>query len=179
MKQYLFNAFFLVYFIVMFTLYFSSCVTKKEAYTDTGTTEKAEKITTTNESEKQVEETQNNILTFTENETFSTDSEVIIFGDSGKYNTQTGDASGVKAVQKNKQEQKKENITNNNKTKQTTTNEKNSATADSTNISIDNKNITQEIETEIENYWYIWLVIGSVIALVFIIGLRLLIKSIL
>ena len=118
MKQYIFNAFFLVYFIVIFALHFGGCVSKKNTLIDKGTTEQAEAIKQVTESEETTEEIKNNIVTFEAGESLIIGSELVIFGDSGKYNTQTGEASGVKAVKKNTEEQKKQNTTKHNKTQQ-------------------------------------------------------------
>ena len=69
---------------------------KKEVITDKGTTQ--EEVTKQDFEQNTTEQTEDYTLTFGEGETFSTDFEVVIFGDSGRYNTQTGEATGVKNV---------------------------------------------------------------------------------
>lgn len=162
----------LTIFICLFVcLCFFGCASKKEVITDKGTTN--EEVTKQEIEESATQQTEDYTLTFGEGETFSTDYEVVIFGDSGKYNTQTGEATGVKNVIKNKEEQKKQNTTNYNKTQQTTTNQTNITTADSTRQ--EQKNIVQETTTK-RNNWYIWLIVGSVVTIVVIIVLRILLR---
>lgn len=159
-------------FICLFVLIcFFSCASKKEVITDKGTTQ--EEVTKQEVQENKIQQTEDYTLTFDEGETFSTDFEVVIFGDSGKYNLHTGEASGVKNVVKKKEEQKKQNITNYNKTQQNTTNTTNITTADSTRQ--EHKNIVQETTTK-KNNWYIWLLIGSAVTISVIIGLRILLR---
>jgi hypothetical protein len=150
---------------------FFSCASKKEVVTDKGTTK--EEVTKQDFKQNTTQQTEDYTLTFGEGETFSTDFEVVIFGDSGTYNLQTGEATGVKNVIKNKEEQKKQNTTNYNKTQQTTTKQTNITTADSTRH--ERKNIVQETTTK-KNNWYIWLIIGSVVTIAVIIVLRILLK---
>lgn len=159
---------FLCIFVIMC---FFGCASKKEVITDKGTTQ--EEVTRQEVQENKTQQTEDYTLTFAEGETLSTDFEVVIFGDGGKYNLQTGEASNVKNVIKNKEEQKKQNITNYNKTQQTETSTTNITTADSTRQ--EQKNIVQETTTK-KNNWYIWLLIGSIVTIVVIIGLRILLR---
>lgn len=162
----------LTIFLCLFVLVcFFSCASKKEVVTDKGTIE--EEVIKQEIQENQTQQTEDFTLTFGEGETFSTDFEFVIFGDSGKYNLQTGEATGVKNVIKNKEEQKKQITTNYNKTQQTTTKQTNITTADSTRH--EQKNIVQETTTK-KNNWYIWLLIGSIVTIVAIIGLRILLR---
>lgn len=147
------------------------CASKKEVITDTGTTQ--EEVNKKEKKENTTKQTEDYTLIFDEGETFSTDFEVVIFGDSGRYNLQTGEASGVKNVIKNKEEQKKQNTTNYNKTQQSETNVINITTADSTRQ--EQKNIVQETTTK-KNNWYIWLIVGAGVTLLLIIGLRILLR---
>ena len=162
----------LTIFLYLFVcLCFLGCASKKEVITDKGTTN--EEVTKQDFEQNTTEQTEDYTLTFGEGETFSTDFEVVIFGDSGKYNLQTGEATGVKNIIKNKEEQKKQNITNYNKLQQTEHTETNITTADSTRQ--EQKNLTQETITK-KNNWYIWLIIGSVVTMVVIIVLRILLR---
>jgi Ca2+/Na+ antiporter len=162
----------LTFFLCLFVLIcFFSCASKKEVITDKGTTN--EEVTKQEIEQNTTEQTEDYTLTFGEGETFSTDFEVVIFGDSGRYNLHTGEATGVKNVIKNKEEQKKQNTTNYNKSQQTTTNQTNITTADSTRQ--EQKNIVQETTTK-KNNWYIWLIVGSVATIVVIIVLRILLR---
>lgn len=147
------------------------CASKKEVITDTGTTQ--EEVNKQEKKENTTTQTEDYTLTFGEGETFSTDFEVVIFGDSGKYNLQTGEASGVKNVIKNNEEQKKQNTTKYNKTQQTEQTETNITSADSTRQ--EQKNIVQETSTK-KNNWYIWLLVGAGVTLLLIIGLRILLR---
>ena len=107
----------LTFFLCLFMLVcLFSCASKKEVVTDKGTTK--EEVTKQEIQENQTQQTEDYTLTFGEGETFSTDFEVVIFGDGGKYNLQTGEATGVKNVIKNKEEQKKQNTTKYNKIQQ-------------------------------------------------------------
>lgn len=162
----------LTFFLCLFVLLcFFGCASKKEVTTDKGTIN--EKVVKQEIQENQTQQTENFTLTFGEGETFSTDFEVVIFGDSGRYNLQTGEATGVKNVIKNKEEQKKQNTTKYNKTQQNTTNTTNITTADS--IRQEQKNIVQETTTK-KNNWYIWLLVGSAVTIVVIIFLRILLR---
>lgn len=162
----------LTFFLCLFMLVcFFSCASKKEVVTDKGTTK--EEVTKQDFEQNITEQTEDYSLTFGECESFSTDFEVVIFGDSGTYNLQTGEATGVKNVIKNKEEQKKQNTTKYNKSQQTETNITNITTADSTHQ--EQKNIVQETTTK-KNNWYIWLLVGSAITVVVIIGLRILLR---
>lgn len=162
----------LTIFLYLFVcLCFLGCVSKKEVITDKGTTN--EEVTKQDFEQNTTEQTEDYTLTFGEGETFSTDFEVVIFGDSGRYNLQTGEASGVKNVIKNKEEQKKQNTTKYSKTQQNTTNQTNITTADSTRQ--EKKNIVQKTTTK-KNNWYIWLIVGSVVTIVVIIFLRILLR---
>lgn len=160
-----------IFYYLFVCLCFFGCASKKEVITDKGTTK--EEVTKQEIQENQTQQTEDYTLTFGEGETFSTDFEVVIFGDSGKYNLQTGEATGVKNVIKNKEEQKKQNTTNYNKSQQTETNTKNITTADSTRQ--EQKNIVQETTTK-KNNWYIWLLVGSAVTIVVIIVLRILLR---
>lgn len=160
-----------IFLCLFICLYFWGCASKKEVITDKGTTQ--EEVTKQEIEENTTQQTEDYTLTFGEGETFSTDFEVVIFGDSGRYNLQTGEATGVKNVIKNKEEQKKQNTTNYNKTQKTTTNHTNITTADSTRQ--EQKNIVQETTTK-KNNWYIWLIVGSVVTIVVIIFLRILLR---
>lgn len=153
------------------TLLLFGCASKKEVITDTGTTQ--EEVNKQEKKENTTTQTEDYTLTFGEGETFSTDFEVVIFGDSGKYNLQTGEASGVKNVIKNNEEQKKQNITKYNKTQQTEQTETNITSADSTRQ--EQKNIVQETTTK-KNNWYIWLLVGAGVTLLLIIGLRIILR---
>lgn len=160
--------------ILLLLLSFScllGCASKKEVITDTGTTQ--EEVNKQEKKENTTTQTEDYTLTFGEGETFSTDFEVVIFGDSGKYNLQTGEASGVKNVIKNNEEQKKQNITNYNKTQQNEQTETNITSADSTRR--EQKNIVQETTTK-KNNWYIWLLVGAGVTLLLIVGLRILLR---
>ena len=148
-----------------------SCASKKEVITDTGITQ--EEVNTQEKKENTTTQTEDYTLTFDEGETFSTDFEVVIFGDSGKYNLQTGEASGVKNVIKNNEEQKKQNITKYNKTQQIEQIETNIISADSSRH--EKKNIVQETSTK-KNNWYIWLLVGAGVTLLLIVGLRILLR---
>lgn len=159
---------FLCIFVIMC---FFGCASKKEVITDKGTTQ--EEVTKQEINENKTQQTEDYTLTFDEGETLSTDFEIVIFGDSGKYNLQTGEASNVKNIIKNKEEQKKQNTTNYNKTQQTETGTTNITTADSTRQ--EQKNIVQETTTK-KNNWYIWVLIGSAVTIVVIIGLRILLR---
>lgn len=162
----------LTIFLCLFVLLcFFGCASKKEVITDKGTTQ--EEVTRQEIKENKTQQTEDYTLTFDEGETLSTDFEVVIFGDSGKYNLQTGEASNVKNIIKNKEEQKKQNTTNYNKTQQTETSTTNITTADSTRQ--EQKNIVQETTTK-KNNWYIWVLIGSIVTIVVIIGLRILLR---
>lgn len=162
----------LTIFICLFIcLCFFGCASKKEVITDKGTTQ--EEVTKQEFEENTTQRTEDFTLTFGEGETFSTDFEVVIFGDSGRYNLQTGEATDVKKVIKNKEEQKKQTTTNYNKTQQNTTNSKNITTADS--IRQEQKNIVQETTTK-KNNWYIWLIVGSAVTIAVIIVLRILLR---
>lgn len=162
----------LTIFLCLFViLCFFGCASKKEVITDKGTTQ--EEVTRQTIEENKTQQTEDYTITFDKGETLSTDFEVVIFGDSGKYNLQTGEATGVKNVIKNKEEQKKQNITNYNKTQQTETNKTNITTADSTRQ--EQKNIVQETTTK-KNNWYIWLLVGSAVTLAVIIVLRILFR---
>lgn len=162
----------LIIFLCLFILLcFFGCASKKEVITDKGTTQ--EEVTKQEINENKTQQTEDYNITFREGETLSTDFEVVIFGDSGKYNLQTGEAKGVKNVIKNKEEQKKQNTTNYNKTQQIETNTTNITTADSTRQ--EQKNIVQETTTK-KNNWYIWVLIGSIVTIVVIIGLRILLR---
>lgn len=152
-------------------LLFFGCASKKEVITDKGTTQ--EEVTKQEIEENKTQQTEDYTLTFAEGETFSTDFEVVIFGDCGKYNLQTGQASGVKNVIKNKQQQKKQNTTKYNKIQQTEQTETNITTADSTRQ--EQKHIVKETTTK-KNNWYIWLLIGAGATLLLIIGLRILLR---
>lgn len=147
------------------------CASKKEVITDTGTTQ--EEVNKQEKKENTTKQAEDYTLTFGEGETFSTDFEVVIFGDSGKYNLQTGEASGVKNVIKNKEEQKKQNTTKYNKIQQTEQIETNITSADSSRQ--EQKNIVQETTTK-KNNWYIWLLVGAGATLLLIIGLRILLR---
>lgn len=161
-----------IIFLCLFVLLcLFGCASKKEVITDKGTTQ--EEVTRQEVQENKTQQIEDYNLTFGEGETFSTDFEVVIFGASGKYNLQTGEASGVKNVIKNKEEQKKQITTNYNKTQQNTTNTTNITTADSTRQ--EQKNLVQETTTK-KNNWYIWLIVGSVVTIVVIIVLRILLK---
>ena len=161
-----------IFFLYLFVLLcFWGCASKKEVITDKGTTQ--EEVTRKEVQENKTQQTEDYNLTFNEGETFSTDFEVVIFGDSGKYNLQTGEASGVKNVIKNKEEQKKQNTTNYNKTQQNETSTTTITTADSTRQ--EQKNIVQETTTK-KNNWYIWLLVGAGVTLLLIIGLRILLR---
>lgn len=160
-----------IFLCLFICLCFLGCASKKEVITDKGTTN--EEVTKQEFEESTTQQTEDFTLTFNESETFSTDFEVVIFGDSGKYNLQTGEASGVKNVIKNKEEQKKQNTTKYNKSQQTEHTETNITTADSTRQ--EQKNLTQETTTK-KNNWYIWLIVGSVVTLVAIIVLRILLR---
>ena len=121
----------LTIFLYLFVcLCFFGCASKKEVITDKGTTN--EEVTKQDFEQNTTEQTEDFTLTFNEGEPFSTDFEVVIFGESGTYNTQTGEATGVKNVIKNKEEQKKQTTTKHNKLQQTTTKQTNITTADST-----------------------------------------------
>lgn len=157
--------------LLAFSTLFFGCASKKEVITDTGTTQ--EEVNKQEKKENTTKQTEDYTLTFGEGETFSTDFEIVIFGDSGKYNLQTGEASGVKNVIKNKEEQKKQNTTNYNKTQQTEQTETNIISADSSRQ--EQKNIVQETTTK-KNNWYIWLLVGAGVTLLFIIGLRILLR---
>lgn len=157
--------------LAFISLLLFSCASKKEVITDTGTTQ--EEVNTQEKKENTTTQTEDYTLTFGEGETFSTDFEVVIFGDSGKYNLQTGEASGVKNVIKNNEEQKKQNITKYNKTQQTEQIETNIISADSSRH--EKKNIVQETSTK-KNNWYIWLLVGAGVTLLLIIGLRILLR---
>ena len=162
----------LTFFLCLFVLLcFLGCASKKEVITDKGTTQ--EEVTKQEVEENTTQRTEDFTLTFGEGETFSTDFEVVIFGDSGRYNLQTGEATGVKNIIKNKEEQKKQNTTNYNKIQQTITNSTNITTADSTRQ--EQKNIVQETTTK-KNNWYIWLLVGSAVTIVVIIFLRILLR---
>jgi hypothetical protein len=162
----------LTIFLCLFVLLcFLGCASKKEVITDKGTTQ--EEVTKQDFEQNTTQQTEDYTLTFGEGETFSTDFEVVIFGDSGTYNLQTGEATGVKNVIKNKEEQKKQNTTNYNKLQQTQQTETNITTADSTRQ--EQKNIVQETTTK-KNNWYIWLLVGSAVTIVVIIGLRILLR---
>lgn len=162
----------LTIFLCLFICFcFFGCASKKEVITDKGTTN--EEVTKQDFEQNTTQQTEDFTLTFGEGETFSTDFEIVIFGDSGKYNLQTGEASGVKNVIKNKEEQKKQNTTKCNKTQQTQQTETNITTADSTRQ--EQKNIVQETTTK-KNNWYIWLLVGSAVTIVVIIGLRILLR---
>ena len=162
----------LTFFLCLFVLIcFFSCASKKEVITDKGTTQ--EEVTKQEIEENTTQQTEDYTLTFGEGETISTDFEVVIFGDSGKYNLQTGEATGVKNVIKNNEEQKKQNTTKYNKTQQNTTNQTNITTADSTRQ--EQKNIVQETTTK-KNNWYIWLLVGAGVTLLLIVGLRILLR---
>ena len=162
----------LTIFLCLFVcLCFFGCASKKEVITDKGTTQ--EEVIKQEIKENQTQQAEDFTLTFGEGETFITDFEVVIFGDSGKYNLQTGEATGVKNVIKNKEEQKKQNTTNYNKTQQNTTNITNITTADSTRQ--EQKNLVQETAAK-KNNWYIWLIVGSLVTIVVIIVLRILLK---
>ena len=161
-----------IIFLCLFVLLcFLGCASKKEVITDKGTTQ--EEVTRQEVQENKTQQTEDYTLTFGEGETFSTDFEVVIFGDSGRYNLQTGEATGVKNVIKNKEEQKKQNTTNYNKTQQNETNTTTITTADSTRQ--EQKNIVQETTTK-KNNWYIWLLVGAGATLLLIIGLRILLR---
>lgn len=147
------------------------CASKKEVITDTGTTQ--EEVNKQEKKENTTTQTEDYTLTFGEGETFSTDFEVVIFGESGKYNLQTGEASGVKNVIKNNEEQKKQNTTKYNKTQQTEQTETNITSADSSRHEL--KNIVQETTTK-KNNWYIWLLVGAGVTLLLIVGLRILLR---
>lgn len=165
----------LTFFLCLFVLIcFFSCASKKEVITDKGTTN--EEVNKKEIEENTTQQTEDYTLTFGEGETFSTDFEVVIFGDSGRYNLQTGEATGVKNVIKNKEEQKKQNTTNYNKTQQNTTKNTEVNTTDS--LIFNKKNITQEVEVK-QNNWYIWVIVGGVLTIVIIVGIRILLKSIL
>lgn len=160
--------------ILLLLLAFSTlfgCASKKEVITDTGTTQ--EEVNKQEKKENTTTQTEDYTLTFGEGETFSTDFEVVIFGDSGKYNLQTGEASGVKNVIKNNEEQKKQNTTKYNKIQQTQQTETNITSADSTRQ--EQKNIVQETTTK-KNNWYIWLLVGAGVTLLLIVGLRILLR---
>lgn len=161
----------LLLLLAFVSLWLFGCASKKEVITDTGTTQ--EEVNKQEKKENTTKQTEDYTLIFDEGETFSTDFEVVIFGDSGRYNLQTGEASGVKNVIKNKEEQKKQNTTKYNKIQQNTTNQTNITTADSTRQ--EQKNIVQETTTK-KNNWYIWLIIGSVVTIVVIIVLRILLR---
>lgn len=160
-----------IFLCLFICMCFLGCASKKEVITDKGTTN--EEVTKQEFEENTTEQTKDYTLTFNEGETFSTDFEVVIFGDSGTYNLQTGEATGVKNIIKNKEEQKKQNTTNYNKSQQTTINKTNISTADSTRQ--EQKNIAQETTTK-KNNWYIWLLVGSAVTIVVIIGLRILLR---
>lgn len=161
----------IIFLCLIVLLCFLGCASKKEAITDKGTTQ--EEVTKQEIKENQTQQTEDYTLTFGEGETFSTDFEIVIFGDVGKYNLQTGEASGVKNIIKNKEEQKKQNTTNYNKTQQNETNTTTITTADSTRQ--EQKNIVQETTTK-KNNWYIWLLVGAGATLLLIIGLRILLR---
>lgn len=148
-----------------------SCASKKEVITDKGTTQ--EEINKQEKKENTTTQTEDYTLTFGEGEIFSTDFEVVIFGDSGKYNLLTGEASGVKNVIKNNEEQKKQNTTKYNKIQQTEQTETNTTSVDSSRH--EQKNIVQET-TPKKNYWYIWLLVGAGVTLLLIVGLRILLR---
>ena len=157
--------------LAFISLLLFGCASKKEVITDTGTTQ--EEVNKQEKKENTTKQTEDYTLTFGEGETFSTDFEVVIFGDSGRYNTQTGEATGVKNVIKNKEEQKKQTTTKHNKLQQTTTKQTNITTADSTRQ--EQKNIVQETTTK-KNNWYIWLLVGAGVTLLLIFGLRILLR---
>jgi hypothetical protein len=155
-------------FLYLFVfLCFMGCASNKEVVTDKGTTQ--EEVIKQETQENKTQQTEDYTITFNEGETLSTDFEVVIFGDSGRYNLQTGEASGVKNVIKNKEEQKNQNITKHNKIQQTETTSTNITTADSTRQEY--RDIVQETTTK-KNYWYVWLIIGSVVTIVALIALR-------
>ena len=66
--------------------------------------------------------------------------------------------------------------TKHNKTQQNTTKNTEVNTTDS--LIFNKKNITQEVEIK-QNNWYIWVIIGGVLVIVVIVGIRILLKSIL
>ena len=157
--------------LLAFSTLLFGCASKKEVITDTGTTQ--EEVNKQEKKENTTTQTEDYTLTFGEGETFSTDFEVVIFGDSGKYNLHTGEASGVKNVIKNNEEQKKQNTTKYNKIQQTEQTETNITSADSSRH--EQKNIVQETSTK-KNNWYIWLLVGAGVTLLLIIGLCILLR---
>ena len=162
----------LILFLLLFT--FCACASKKEVITDKGIT--TENHTNTNKQEKEEVTEESTTLEFAENEEYYTGSETIIFGDSGRYNTKTGEATDVKKVINDTTNKTQQNTTKHNKTQQNTTKNTEVNTTDS--LIFNKKNITQEVEIK-QNNWYIWVIIGGVLVIVVIVGIRILLKSIL